>query len=686
VKRALLAAALVLIAGAGCRRRAPAAAPADAPPASVLLVTIDTLRADHVGAYGRREARTPHMDALAAGGTLFTEALSPAPLTLPAHATLLSGLDPPRHGVHDNGTFVFPAELPTLATLLKEKGWATGAFVGAFVLDRRFGLARGFDEYDDRIGRARLGPSVLESERRCSVVAAAAARWIASQSGPFLAWVHFYDPHAPYDPPPPQREEHAGRPYDGEIAAADACLGQVMAAARGRAGERLLVAVTGDHGEALGDHGERTHGFFVYQSTLQVPLLMGGPGLERGARRGGLARAADVLPTLLARLGLAAPAGLDGHDLLAATSREAYAETEYPQSLGFAPLRSLRVGALKYIDAPRPELYDLAGDAGETRDLAAARPADVERMRAALAAARQGARASSGAADPAVAERLRALGYVAGGPAPAAGAAEDPKDALPLWRRFEEATWAQARGQAQPAVKALRALVAERPGNVAFRRSLAAALRADGRGREAAAVLAALGAGGGEDALAWHERALALSAAGQPREALAAEERALAVNPLLPEAHNHRGTLLAGLGRTDDALAAFGEAVRLDPNNADARANRGNILRALGRRDEAARDFALAAERDPSAAAPRNGLGVLAVERGDITSAARLFEEVLALDPAYHEARLNLAVVEVRRGRKDAARAQLRELLRRAPGSPAGRGAAAFLRDLGPEG
>jgi len=683
VRRAVQAAAVLAVAlidTAGCRRRPPEAA--EAPRASVLLVTIDTLRADHVGAYGDREARTPHLDALAAAGTLFTEALSPAPLTLPAHSTLLSGLDPPRHGVHDNGTYVFPADVPTLATVMQARGWATGAFVGAFVLDRRFGLARGFDAYDDRIGRARQGASVLESERRCGEVAGAAAQWIARQAGPFLAWVHFYEPHAPYDPPPPFREAHAGRPYDGEIAAADACLGQVVEAARGKAGERLLVAVTADHGEALGEHGERTHGFFVYQPTLRVPLLIGGPGMERGGRRGGLARASDLMPTLLARLGVPAPSGLDGHDLLAAPSRESYAETEYPQALGFAPLRSVRLGALKLIDAPRPELFDLDADAGEAHDLAAARPADVERLRAALAAARKGARTSSAADDPAVAERLRALGYVGGGPAPAPGAAEDPKDALPLWRRFEEATWAQARGEARPAITALRALVAERPDNTAFRRSLAAALRGAGRGREAAAVLAALGPRGGDDALAWHERGLALSAAGQAREALAAEDHALAVNPLLPEAHNHRGTLLASLGRPADALSAFAEAVRLDPNNADALANRANVLRAMGRREEAARDYEQAAARDPSAAAPRNGLGVLAVERGDLESAARLFGEVLVLDPAYHEARLNLAVVEVRRGRTEAARAQLREILRRAPASPAGRGAAAFLRDL----
>jgi choline-sulfatase len=673
-------AACALAAVAGCERRGAPAPAAERP--SVLLVTIDTLRWDRVGAYGYAAARTPHLDALARAGVRFEEALSPAPLTLPAHATLLSGLDPPRHGVHDNGTYVFPDGVPTLATTLRERGWATGAFVGAFVLDRRFGLARGFDEYDDRIGRRRSGPSVLESERTCEAVAAPATEWIGRQTAPFLAWVHFYDPHAPYDPPPLIRDAHAGRPYDGEIAYADQCLGRVLEAARARAGARLVVAVTGDHGEGLGDHGERTHGFFVYQSTLRVPLVISGAGLPAGSVRGGLARAADLLPTLLALSGVAVPAGLDGRDLMAGAPREAYAETEYPQSLGFAPLRSLRAGALKYIDAPRPELYDLSADPGETRDLAASRAADVERLRAALAAARGNARSSQASADPAVAERLRALGYVGTGAAAPAGPAEDPKDALALWQRFEEATWASARGQHAEATAALRRLLAERPGNLAFRRSLAASLRAAGRAGEAAAVLER--ADPGADALAWHELALALSAAGRVDDALAAEERALAVNPRLPEAHNHRGTLLAARGRLPDALRAFSEAIRLDPNNADAYVNRANAARALGRREEAARDYETAAGLDPQAAGARNGLGVLAVEQGDPARAAALFGDVLARDPAYHEARLNLAVALARQGRTAEARNELQELIRRAPQSEPARRGRALLRELGP--
>ncbi|HEY8148152.1 MAG TPA: sulfatase, partial [Vicinamibacteria bacterium] len=268
---------------------------------SVILVTIDTLRADHVGAYGAKTGATPHLDALAARGTVFDEALASVPLTLPSHASLLSGLEPPHHGLHANGRSIFPADRPTLATVLQGRGYATAAFVAAYVLDRRFGLDRGFDLYDDRIERRTTGTSVLESERPCTVVAAAAEEWISRQQGPFFAWVHFYEPHAPYDPPSPYREQQAGRPYDGEIAAADACLGRVVAAAEARARGRLVVVATGDHGEALGDHGELTHGFFVYQSTLRVPLIIAGAGVPV-AHRTSLAREVDVLPTILARV------------------------------------------------------------------------------------------------------------------------------------------------------------------------------------------------------------------------------------------------------------------------------------------------------------------------------------------------------------------------------------------------
>ena len=499
---------------------------------------------------------------------------------------MLTGLEPPRHGVHVNGSSVVPAELETLATRLRSAGYATGAFVGAYVLDRRFGLARGFDHYDDRITRGDETKSVLESERRGEDVVAAATAWAAAQPAPFFAWVHLYDPHAPYEPPEPFREEYQGRPYDGEVAYADSCVGRLLQAVRAaRQDPQLLVAVLGDHGESLGEHGELTHGFFVYQSTLRVPWLLAGPGVPAGVRRKGPARTVDLVPTLLGRLALEVPARLDGVDLFARDSAsESYAESLYPESFGWAPLRSFRLGALKLVLAPRPELYDLESDPAEAKNLAALRPDALARLRQALAAARAEERTAAPARqDQESAERLRALGYVAGTRAESGEDAKerpDPKDRLELYRVFEDATWADARGEGDGPLASLRQLVVREPDNPVFRRALAAALRRRGRNGEA---VAALGRSDPRDAVTWHERALAQAGAGRLADAAESDRRAIALDPLLPDPRNHLGVLLARQGQLGDALASFDAALALDPNDARAWNNRANALRDLRR-------------------------------------------------------------------------------------------------------
>jgi arylsulfatase A-like enzyme/Flp pilus assembly protein TadD len=650
----------------------------------VLLVTIDTLRADHVGAYGATSGATPSLDALAQRGVLWREATTAVPLTLPSHATILTGLLPPHHGVRDNDAAGLQPRHATLAARAKALGYATGAFVGAYVLDRRFGLSNGFDVYDDRIERAGDGRSLNALERRCDAVAQAALGWLTSVRGPFLAWVHFYDPHFPYEPPAPYAERFAGRAYDGEIAAADACLGRVLDGARKAAPAGLLVAVLSDHGEGLFDHGEPTHGFFVYETTLRVPLVIAGPGLPSGERRSGLARTVDVMPTLLARLGLA-PGVVDGRDLFGAPEpRESFAESRYPLNFGWAPLYALRLGRDKYVDAPRPELYDLASDPGEQHNLAADRQAEVERFQRALRAlGANDAETTPRSSRPEVAEKLRALGYVAGGPSAAAGPRKDPKDALPLWREFEEANATEARGERERAIAAYRRLTAQEPKNATFLRTLASALRKSGRLAEAAGALRGLEQLAPDDARVWHDQALVLAAAGRLDDALRSDERASLLDPSAPEPLNHRALLLATRGRFDEALAAADAATRLDPNGAQAWNNRGNILRGLSRPHEAEESYRRAAALEPQALDAWNGLGVLAVERGDLDGAADMFRKVLALDPGYQEARLNLAALLAQRGRNEEAR-RLAEQVKSAtaPTSPVGQKSRRLLNDL----
>jgi tetratricopeptide (TPR) repeat protein len=668
---------LLLVAGIWSRRPAPL-------PASLLLVTIDTLRADRVGAYGSGDGLTPAIDRLAAAGWRFENAMSPAPLTLPSHSTLLSGLDPPHHGVRNNGAYAFPAGRETLATLLKSRGYATGAFVASVVLDRRYGLARGFDVYDDRIVRVSGGRSVLESERSCDAVVANAAAWIRAAGGPFFAWVHFYEPHAPYAPPEDLARAHPGRPYEAEVAAADHCLARLVAAAGAARPGRLLTAVVGDHGEGLGDHGESTHGLFLYQSTLHVPMVIAGPGVEAGKRTRALARGADLAPTLLSLLGAPPLPGIDGRDLAGGGAGESYAETDYPAGFGWAPLRSWRLGDLKLIEAPVVELYDLAHDPGEERNLAGARPREVERLRGVLRAAlksetRPEARRPGGEAE----EGLRSLGYVSGVPtAAAAGRAMDPKAALPLFNDFERAMESESRGDLKASARIFGSLVKKDPANVTFRRSLASALRRGARADEAARVLADAEKSAPGDAAVIHDLAMALADQGREVQAIELEDRAVALDPGFVDAFNHLATLHALRGEFAKGREAVDRAIALDPNNAEAWSNRGNLARGQGQAEEARRSYERALALAPDQVEATNGLGVLAVEAGRLEEAAGRFERVLELAPGFHEARLNLAVVELQRGRSDRALALALEVERGAETKDLKAKAASFLRDL----
>jgi arylsulfatase A-like enzyme len=317
----------------------------------IVLVSIDTLRADHLGCYGAAFAHTPRLDALAAGGVRFANAISPAPLTLPSHTTLLTGLDPPEHGVRHNGVFRLTDDVPTLAEHLREAGFATAAFVAAYVLDRQFGLDRGFDRYDDRTSQPRYGRGMLTfPERPANEVVDAALEWLASAPGRFFLWVHLYDPHAEYRPPAGFASAFPARPYDGEIAFADFQVGRLLAALDQRFPDgRTLVVVTADHGESLGEHGEATHSHLVYDATQHVPLIVQGPGLPRGGVVEDVVALRDVAPTVLDLLGVPPLPGATGRSLAEAVRggalepRAAHVETLAPQlDWGWSPLLGLR--------------------------------------------------------------------------------------------------------------------------------------------------------------------------------------------------------------------------------------------------------------------------------------------------------------------------------------------------------
>jgi arylsulfatase A-like enzyme len=517
---------------------APAPSPTPLAPPSVLLVTIDTLRADRVGAYGDALARTPVLDGLARSGVLFESAFAAAPITLPSHATILTGLLPPAHGVRGNGSFALPPGPRTLAEALKARGLATGAFVGAFPLARRFGLARGFDRYDDALERA-AGLHFEFAERRADRVVSAAIAWLAERPGPVFAWVHLYDPHAPYDPPPAFR---GSDPYRGEVAFADSALGTLLAAWDARPGSSVVV-VTADHGEAFGEHDEESHSLFVYDTTLRVPLIVRTPAVPAGRRVAGPVSLVDVAATIA---DLAGAAGMPGASLRSQwgeaprASASLYAESLAPQlDFGWSDLRAWRDGRFKLIRAPRVELYDVVADPRETTNLATCEPTRVRALSQALDAALANETQAEARLDPEAAERLRSLGYAQGPGGRGSGA--DPKDKTEVARRIARAVGPFA-GPGD-VVRAYRPIAALDPANPLVNFRLADALLRAGLTAEAVPLFRKVVDGAPRTADPFVGLATAYAQQGKLDDAGRVLEQALAVDPANGQVHFNLGEL-----------------------------------------------------------------------------------------------------------------------------------------------
>ncbi len=567
-----------------------AGAPAGAAPApSVVLVTVDTLRPDALGWVAGRNA-TPEIDRLAAEGARFPGAISPVPLTLPAHTSILTGLEPPRHGVRDNGQVLGPG-VATLAEALRARGYRTAAFVSGYPLRALFGLDRGFERYDDSL------PVKGQDfgDRPASETARAALAWLKDVPGPFFLWVHFYDPHDPYEPPAAFRRPGPRGAYDGEVAAVDAAVGELR---RGLAQRRepLLSVLTGDHGESLGEHGEDTHGFFVYDSTLRVPLVLHFPGRVKPAAPPLAPRLVDVAPTVLDLLGLPPLASVDGVSLrpvLEGRRQElppAYVETLQPYlGYGWAPLSGLHTGRVKLIDAPRPELFDLSSDPGEARNVHDRDPHRATRLQELLAERRaKGARATAAADDPQVLERLRSLGYVGGGTAPAAGdwprGLPDPKDRLALRARLHESEALLARGDLAGAARGFEGVLKDEPDNRFALLRFGTALSRLGRYRAAQAPLARLASLDPRQAEARYLLAEALMHAGQWPQAVAEWMEVTRLQPRRAAAWSNLGFSLLRSGKPTEAVKALEEAVRLEPGEALWRENLDGAREELARR------------------------------------------------------------------------------------------------------
>jgi arylsulfatase A-like enzyme/Flp pilus assembly protein TadD len=615
---------------------------------NLVVITLDTTRADRLGCYGFRGVETPNIDALAKDGIVFDYATATVPLTFPSHSSIFTGLVPPHHGVRDNGGFFLDDAKVTLAERLRDKGVATGAFVGAWVLERKWGLAQGFDEYSDRFDLSKYKVISLGTvQKPGDEVMDGALAWLEGvKQRRFFAWVHLYDPHTPYDPPEPFASRYSSQPYLGEIAYTDQVVGRLLSWLKQKGlYERTLVVLTADHGESLGDHGESTHAYFVYDSTTHVPLVVRTPWGIRG-RRGVQVSSVDLMPTVLDLLGLPAQPGIDGRSLAreildpAATSpdRTAYSETYFPRyHFGWQHLRAIRSRAYKYVEAPEPELYDLAQDPGETKNIYRGFSARAESLRLRL---EELTKQESGAAperrslDPETLQRLAALGYVGNVIDVDSGAVlPDPKEKLPLFAMMNAAKrLAQDEDRVEDGVAKMREV-----------------LQRDPKIMDAQITLGN-----------W------LLKLRRPDEAALAFKQALALKPDDDIALGNLAGVLMAHGKRQDALEAlevFRTALRVNPKNPQSWFQLATLYLDMGRLDEARGSFTEALAANPKQAAALNGLGAIAFQGGDLAKAETIVRQALALEPRLRTGNYNLARIREARGDVAAAETLYREEL-----------------------
>jgi arylsulfatase A-like enzyme/Tfp pilus assembly protein PilF len=652
------------------------------PSPNVLLISVDTLRADHLGAYGAGGA-TPRLDALANAGVVFERAVAQVPITLPSHASLFTASYPFAHGVRDNGSFRLSDESRTLTEVFRAAGYRTAAFVGSFALDSRFGLDQGFELYDDFYGDTSSLGNFAISERPAADVLAPALDWLSQpREAPWFAFVHLYDPHAPYAPPTPFRERFASDPYRGEIAYVDEALGDFLEelSNRGRL-ENTLLVVTSDHGEGLGEHGERTHGMFAYETTLRVPLIFSWEGVLPPRRVASRVRLLDVAPTLLELSGLEPLPGSQGVSFVPfLEGMEGSSETEsYFEALafnlnrGFAPLTGLYRGNLKYIELPIPEVYDLESDPGETRNLAPANPALMKEMASRLEEIESAGSVVENrrAVDEETRRRLQALGYATGPGAAAAkrsyGADDDPKRLVQLSDQLDDALAAHLAGRSEEAIRLLRAILAERPSMAKAYDDLSYVLREAGRLEEAIAALEASVESGASTIAMRARLGLYLQEAGKTAASVEVLEAVLVEDSSYAEAYNYLGLAYAQDGRAEKAIETFRKLIDLDESYASAYSNLGSVYLAGGRHTEAEAEFRRALEIDPRLPAAWNGLGVVAAGTGREAEAVASWERSLRIDPRQYDTLYNLGTLLTKMNRFPEAVVYLERFVETAP-------------------
>jgi len=624
---------------------AAALAPAKRTPPNLVLITMDTTRADHLGAWGDAEAHTPNLDALAARGTRFARCDTAAPITLPSHASILTGLFPPRHGVRDNGTFVLAPKVETLAERLAARGYDTAAVVSAVVLARHQGLDQGFRVYDDDLGTG-YAQGTLVSERTAEETTAAALRAMAGLRAPFFLWVHYYDPHEEYRPPTRFADAARGphRLYDGEISYMDEQIGALLK--KLPAGTDVLAV--GDHGEMLGEHGEATHGLLLNRAARRVPLLLAGPDIPAGKVSDCLVRTVDVTPTLLALAGVPA-SGLDGRGLLPLPagngndcSRDTYSETFLPFfAYKWYPLRSLGNDRFLYLKAPKSSLYDLKADPGETRDLAPTQPQPARSWEEKLAGLLRGMGEKldtpvrpENVLSAEQRRQLASLGYLGGvAEGPVSGALPDPRAMIGVAQSLHQASQTVQEGHCDRALPELQAIVKKDPHNFPALSLAGFCLRQAGRTESALAAFQRAQKENDLNAVPIADAAGCLLDLGRKPEAEREYRRALALDPAQAVAASNLARMLRAKGNRKGAVEVLDTALRAGAHESDIFLERGVARAEAGSLESALADFREAARRDPANPVPLENAARTAYDLKRIHDASLLYEQLLRLAP-----------------------------------------------------
>jgi arylsulfatase A-like enzyme/Tfp pilus assembly protein PilF len=667
--------------------------PGTFPEMNVLLFTLDTTRADHLGCYGYNKARTPNIDGLAAEGILFRNATAQVPLTLPSHSSIFTGTYPYVHGVRDNGGFYLEPDKITLAEVLKEKGWATSAFVGAFVLDSRWGIDQGFDHYYDNFDFAKYKTISLDSvQREGGEVIQAFFDWFRTNGDRrFFSWIHFYDPHTPYEPPEPYKSEYSGRPwglYDGEIAYVDSLIGKVLESLREKGVlDRTIIIVAADHGESLGEHGESSHAFFIYDATVSVPLVLKLPGARsKAAVVEAQVENVDIMPTLLGLLGIDIPKEVQGKSLVpllagdrAGDDRMAYSESYYPRyHYGWSELKSLRTSRFQYIQAPRPELYDVVRDPMERSNIFGRDGSQAERFVREMKRIEERS-AGHGEASPAprqmdddALEKLKALGYVGGFTSSArlsrsAGLA-DPKDKIHLYNKIKQAEGASADREYDDALKKLGEVIAEDAGIMEARQVRGQIYMELDRYEEALEECRAALEIDTEYDAAIFTMAQAYRKLGKFEEAAAGFRRLIELDPKDPKPYMNLGEISIDTGDFDAAIPYLEKALAADPvHSAVAHNLLGSVYLEKKMLEPAEREIRKSLEMRPQIPDAHYNLGLLYEEKGDPLRAAEEYRKEIEIHPAAHPAYFNLALLCAGAGDRQGEIANFKEAVKANP-------------------